>query len=114
MIALNQENLSLAWLTNNCNLESFSSCNTALCRQRCALERCSGESRRFRSIVSLRGGAVEISKEDSVTSRLVDVKNQISAISEELKRPPPRLIAVSKFQSEESILEAYNAGQVMK
>lgn len=32
-------------------------------------------------------------------------------MSEELKRPPPRLVAVSKFQSEESILEAYNAGQ---
>jgi hypothetical protein len=116
LFSLNQDNFSGAWVANKFNPRIISSVGEACCLlSRLEYKGCMFDSRRlsYRALSSLRGGSVEASKDDTIVSRLKNVLNEISSVSEELKRPPPRLVAVSKFQSEESILEAYNAGQVI-
>ena len=48
----------------------------------------------------------------SVGENLKTVKEKISARSSQHNLAPPKLVAVSKFQPVETILEAYQAGQV--
>ena len=78
--------------------------------------------RHTRGWIPLRGGSnihhgfemnAAADHDSSVVANLQIVHQQIAALSTQLGRVPPRLVAVSKFQSEESITQAYHAGQVM-
>mmetsp|Transcript_32171 Transcript_32171/g.83810 ORF Transcript_32171/g.83810 Transcript_32171/m.83810 type:complete len:261 (-) Transcript_32171:307-1089(-) len=55
--------------------------------------------------------SVMASAEKPVAKALQDVGARINNASAKASRPPPRLVAVSKFQAAESIQEAYDAGQ---
>ena len=73
---------------------------------------------RYSALCGIRGGSdkdglvAEEEDHGTVAINLRSVLNRISETSLSLQRNPPRLVAVSKFQSDESIMEAYNEGQV--